>query len=156
MANLLIENIDEVLLEKQRLALANLLSNFRDGAITRVEGELATQVEGLLNMLDHWSDQTFINVCVRTKEWFDKANGNSYFSAKVWVEGELVIQLPLQYGYDDHGLYMSRDALANHPDFPDKGCGRASWDYWKENKMKLDYHKETGCLKRDVKAWGEN
>lgn len=36
---------------------------------------------------------------VEVREWFDKTGGNSYFSARVSVDGELVGFLPFQYGY---------------------------------------------------------
>jgi len=156
MPNLLIENIDEALLEKQRLALSNLLANVCDQDYTEEEGELLDTVGGLLNMLDHWSKKTFVDVRVRVKEWFDKANGNSYFSARVWVEGDLKITLPFQYGYGEHGLCEAIKALSNFTDYPSKTNGQAPWRYCEENKMRLEYYKEENCLQRDVKSWGKN
>lgn len=35
------------------------------------------------------------------KEWFDKVNGNSYFSAQVFNDNKLVGSIPTQYGYGD-------------------------------------------------------
>jgi len=155
MPNLLIENIDEALLEKQRLALGSLLSNACDQDHTEEEGELLETVGGLLNMLDHWSKKTFVEVRVRVKEWFDKANGNSYFSARLWVGGALVVVLPFQYGYGEHGLCEIMETLSNLPDYPNKTRMQAPWLYCEKNKMKLEYYKEEKCLQRDVKSWGK-
>ena len=41
-----------------------------------------------------------------TKEWRDKVNGNSYFSSVVKdLEGNIILQLPFQYGYGDQYKY---------------------------------------------------
>jgi len=39
---------------------------------------------------------------LEAKEWFDKINGNSYFSCNIIVNGKLVHTLPFQYGYGSH------------------------------------------------------
>jgi len=156
MPNLLIENIDEALLEKQRLALKQVISFVQDRASTAEDLEATVVVDGLLNMLDHWSKKTFVDVRVCVKEWFDKANGNSYFSARVWVEGDLKIMLPIQYGYEEHGVYEAIKALSNFTDYPSMTNGQAPWRYCEENKMRLEYYKEENCLQRDVKSWGKN
>ena len=43
--------------------------------------------------------KTITSLFVEAREWFDKTGGNSYFSARVSVNGELVGFLPFQYGY---------------------------------------------------------
>jgi len=129
----------------------------QDRASTAEDLEATVVVDGLLNMLDHWSKKTFVEVRVRVREWFDKANGNSYFSARVLVGGELKITLPFQYGYGEHGLDEAMKALSNLADYPDMAVIRqAPWRYCEENKMKLEYYKEENCLQRDVKSWGKN
>lgn len=40
------------------------------------------------------------SIFIEAREWFDKTGGNSYFSARISVDGELVGYLPLQYGYE--------------------------------------------------------
>jgi len=39
------------------------------------------------------------SIFVEARQWFDKSGGNSYFSARIWVDGEAVAILPFQYGY---------------------------------------------------------
>lgn len=46
---------------------------------------------------------------VQAKEWFDRINGNSYFSARVFLNDKLVATLPFQYGYGDH--YTDRKSV---------------------------------------------
>jgi hypothetical protein len=40
------------------------------------------------------------SVFIEAKEWVDKTYGNSYFSARIYVDGEEVGRLPFQYGYE--------------------------------------------------------
>jgi hypothetical protein len=48
---------------------------------------------------------------IEGREWFDKVNGNSYFSARIWVDGGQVAILPFQYGYGDQYLYEAQKKL---------------------------------------------
>jgi len=48
---------------------------------------------------------------IEGREWFDKVNGNSYFSARIWVDGGQVAILPFQYGYEDQYLYEAQNKL---------------------------------------------
>jgi hypothetical protein len=48
---------------------------------------------------------------IECREWFDKVNGNSYFSARVWVNGGQVAILPFQYGYGDQFIYEAQKKL---------------------------------------------
>jgi hypothetical protein len=48
-------------------------------------------------------------------EWFDKANGNSYFAGTVTVnygmEDEKSFDIPFQYGYGDQYVFVGFDVL---------------------------------------------
>jgi len=52
---------------------------------------------------------------VTAKEWFDKINGNSYFSADVQViyHNKQVknLKIPFSYGYGDSYIYQSLEIL---------------------------------------------
>lgn len=52
---------------------------------------------------------------VNAKEWFDRINGNSYFSAEIVVnygmEDSQTIKLPFQYGYGDQYRYATMEEL---------------------------------------------
>lgn len=51
------------------------------------------------------------SVFIHGKTWFDKSYGNSYFSARVFVDGNEVARLPFQYGYGDHYIEMAQKKL---------------------------------------------
>lgn len=54
-------------------------------------------------------------ITIETKEWFDKVNGNTYFSADVYLGSDLILRLPFQYGYN--GARQEVEAiLARHFD----------------------------------------
>lgn len=44
-------------------------------------------------------DQLPTNIHLSVRRWRDKTHGNSYFSARVYADGELIARLPFQYGY---------------------------------------------------------
>ena len=38
-------------------------------------------------------------ITIKTLEWFDRVNRNTYFSADVFLGMDLIMRLPFQYGY---------------------------------------------------------
>lgn len=51
------------------------------------------------------------SVYIEGREWFDRTYGNTYFSARIWVDGKQVATLPFQYGYGDHYLSEAASVL---------------------------------------------
>jgi hypothetical protein len=49
-------------------------------------------------------------IIIRGKEWFDKINGNSYFSAQVEYNG-VIHYIPFQYGYGDAYIYEALNKI---------------------------------------------
>jgi len=83
------------------------------------------------------------------REWFDRINGNSYFTCAIYVDGKKVTVLPFQYGYGEHYKDMASQWLNSN--------GYTSqctplWRYCEANKiafttesvqvLKRDLHKE--------------
>jgi predicted solute-binding protein len=95
------------------------------------------------------------NISITGKEWFDRANGNSYCSARATVNwthpDEFIIVAPMEYGYGDSYKDHVYRQLAEK-------CGvsqREVRDYlW--NKNIVTSTKQERCLKKEVKMWGEN
>lgn len=52
------------------------------------------------------------HIFVVGRRWFDKVNGNTYFSVKCYVDGKLIGYQPYEYGYGDQ--YMQRAAEFLH------------------------------------------
>ena len=40
------------------------------------------------------------SIFIEARQWVDKTYGNSYFSARISVDGQTVGYLPFQYGYE--------------------------------------------------------
>jgi hypothetical protein len=51
------------------------------------------------------------SVFVEAKAYFDKTGGNSYFSARIHIDGKETIRLPFQYGYESQYQYSALQAL---------------------------------------------
>ena len=74
------------------------------------------------------------------KEWRDKVNGNSYWSARCeWIERDISYFFPFQYGYGDQPLWTVMDAL-NVPHL----------EYEKFRYIKME-----NCKKSEVKEFGK-
>jgi hypothetical protein len=43
--------------------------------------------------------------------WFDKINGNTYFSNRVWVNGKVAFVMPFEYGYEMQFLHSALNEL---------------------------------------------
>jgi len=67
------------------------------------------------------------SVFVEVREWFDKSGGNSYFSARVWVDGHIVAVLPFQYGYGNHFETVAMQELISLGFVSDEYKNRALW-----------------------------
>jgi len=64
---------------------------------------------------------------IECREWFDKVNGNTYFSARIWVDGGQVAILPFQYGYGDQFIYEAQKKLLELGYLPQEGKNRGLW-----------------------------
>jgi hypothetical protein len=104
------------------------------------------------------SNGTVKTIDVNAKEWFDKAAGNSYFSAAITLnygmDDARTIDLPFQYGYGDHYLDMANQALdvqgiIGNP-AQSYGGRIPLWNYCKDHGIILRYSKQTGCKKREL------
>lgn len=58
------------------------------------------------------------SVFVEGKTWFDKSGGNSYFSARIHIDGKLAMVLPFQYGYGSQYEYEAVKALWGNGKLP--------------------------------------
>jgi hypothetical protein len=99
------------------------IENFQDNGcpICTTETTSKTCLYGCPNCVDVRS------VFVECREWFDRSGGNSYFSARVWVNGKWEITLPFQYGYGDHFKSVAVSALVEKGFIPKEWEHRALW-----------------------------
>lgn len=92
---------------------------------------------------------------ITAKEWYDKLNGNSYFSALIVINYGMKtaksISLPFQYGYGNHYEDMAFKALQEQKIIPK---GESSYSrYYEENRIVYRNAKHENCLKREVIAF---
>lgn len=103
-------------------------------------------------------------ITVRGREWFDKVNGNSYCSARVYVTDTAgntdTIYVPFGYGYGDYYLQAAQEALhaagvLELVKFPN-GAHDPLWRVCQEQGIVLDAQIERGMTRRMVDSWGES
>lgn len=92
---------------------------------------------------------------VEGREWFDKVNGNSYFSARLWVDGGQVAILPFQYGYGEQFLYEAQKKLLELGYLPQEGKNASLWSI-AENLGFDFYSSKSETNKRDMFKIYEN
>ena len=89
---------------------------------------------------------------VNAKEWFDKANGNSYFSCNITINFGMKNQknlfIPFQYGYGDHYKYVAYNELKNLKLI--KTDVETPFKYYSDNNIIVREHMQRGCLKREL------
>lgn len=95
---------------------------------------------------------------INAKEWFDRINGNSYFSAIAIADygtpDEKRVTLPIQYGYGSHYEYEALKALSDKLGLGydgKKGCP-SLWA--RDNGIIYRCSKQKNCRKREVVAFG--
>lgn len=90
------------------------------------------------------------SVFIEAKEWIDKTYGNSYFSARVYVDGQEVARLPFQYGYETMFEHQALKELNN--------IGLVSARYlWELREAGIaTYTAKTPANKQQVKMFGNS
>lgn len=98
--------------------------------------------------------KTIKTIDIQAKEWFDKVNGNSYFSAEVTVnfglKDERRITIPFQYGYGDHYLDVATNEMVKQGLLPERDKRERLTFYCETEKIILRYSKQENCKKRDL------
>lgn len=59
------------------------------------------------------------NIVIIGRKWFDKTRGSTYFSAIGLINGMPVVNIPYDYGYDDHYIEMVFKQLRESGYIPD-------------------------------------
>ena len=97
---------------------------------------------------------------LKAKQWFDKVNGNSYFSAQATINfgmaDEKTVYIPFQYGYGDTYMTEAAHQLQTDGILPNDETVYNFTKWCRDNNIILRYSKQDKCLKRDVKAFGSN
>lgn len=72
---------------------------------------------------------------IHGRRWFERVNGNTYFSVDVWVDGKHVHRTDYEYGYGTQFEQRATDALEDLGYMPDRptyqhGGGQPGWQYF--------------------------
>ena len=91
---------------------------------------------------------------LHAKEWFDKVNGNSYFSAQITLnfgeDTQRIINIPFQYGYGSHFEQSALHQLQCENLIPTNLISNL-WYYCENHNIPYRKYKKTKCLKSEVK-----
>lgn len=102
---------------------------------------------------------TIKTIDVTAKEWFDKVNGNSYFSARVvlnyGMDDAVSFAIPFQYGYGDHYIDTAQQELRKRGLIEYRDLFKL-WHVCRDNNIILRTQKHENCRKRDVIAYGKD
>lgn len=143
------ENCKRVSEKVAREIHPNLFSTLAGLEKSAIEGQKAIEREKNGKMQIETVD-------VQAKEWFDRANGNSYFSCVVTVNfglrDAMVLVCPFQYGYGECYLQAARAALVDAGFSVSGEVGLVRW--CREAGVRLYHSIERNCKKREVKEWG--
>jgi hypothetical protein len=47
------------------------------------------------------------SIFIEGRLWFDKINGNTYFSNRIWINGKVTYEMPMEYGYEEQYLHRA-------------------------------------------------
>jgi len=97
------------------------------------------------------------SIMIVGKRWFDKVNGNTYCSSRVYINGEYSFCVPWTYGYGNYYEQKAKEVLNSKGliklEKYSNGCYSSFHEYCNKNKIKYETLVTDG-LKRDMVAWG--
>lgn len=103
------------------------------------------------------------SISILGRRWRDKVNGNTYHSARVFADGNLVATVPFQYGYGNQFEWTACDQLERANVFKgarqrqcdkDRQRCESGWQ-WLRDRLKLGYLVDVSeVTKRECVAWG--
>jgi hypothetical protein len=94
-------------------------------------------------------------VDVNVREWWDRINGNHYFSGLITINygmpDAIALKIPFGYGYGNHSEYVALEILTKAGYFPEHRDTCPSI-YYRDNGIIYRYSKQENCRKRDCLA----
>lgn len=96
---------------------------------------------------------------IQAKEWFDKTNGNSYFSARITINhgsrNQKEFTIPFRYGYGTQYLQDAKQELINRGYFNKVEDYCSLYTLCLMNDIVIRYNLIGKCKKKEVQEWGE-
>lgn len=120
-------------------------------AVSDIE-ELIYHLKGAC--LDNGAKIPVSSIIIRGLRWFQKSCGNTYFSASIEVDGEIVHTIEYEYGYGDYYLQVAWEWLSENgyvsPKRYDWGGLESPTIYCREHGIDLDYYVSDVSRKKDL------
>lgn len=96
------------------------------------------------------------NITIIGRRWFDKVNGNTYFSSEGIINGEKVVSIPFSYGYGEQYVYDTYKAMQEEGYMPDvkqheNGSCEPFWSYCERKGITKYTHVTDVKRKKDLK-----
>lgn len=110
------------------------------------------------NIIDEEKANKPRSITIIGKRWFDKIYGNTYFSSTGYIDGEEVVHIPFEYGYDEQYLYRTWEEMIEKgfiypmPEKYKSGPYQPAWQWCQDNGVKLVYNVSDVSRKRDLQA----
>ena len=92
-------------------------------------------------------------ITVIGKRWFDKVNGNTYCSARIYFDNVEVCKVPWTYGYGNFYEQAASEKIAKLGLLKDLKNKESLYTYATRNNIEYMSHHTDG-LKRDMVNWG--
>ena len=82
------------------------------------------------------------NITIIGRKWFDKINGNTYFSSKGLIDGEVKVVINFDYGYGNHYedetfAKLEKEGFIDDVKHYKNGGGERLWQYCERKGLKL-------------------
>ena len=78
------------------------------------------------------------SIFVEGRLWFDKVNGNTYYSNRVWVDGKVAFTMGMSYGYEEAFLHDAIRELHSRGYF-EREKAPSVWEI--RDEMKIDLYR---------------
>jgi hypothetical protein len=67
--------------------------------------------KAVTNVTDALKPKIEKSLFIEARLWFDKTYGNTYFSNRVWIDGKISFQMPMEYGYEEQYAHRAIQEL---------------------------------------------
>lgn len=88
------------------------------------------------------------NLTIIGKRWFDKINGNTYHSVKVYINGVFIAEHGMTYGYGDQYTQTARELIKDY--LPSKMDEHTPLHYLREYGITIINEVSDVARKRDL------
>jgi hypothetical protein len=102
--------------------------------------------EGEKHLFSQWLKDRAVkagdSITIIGRRWFDRINGNTYFSAVGIINGIEVVHIPFEYGYGNHyedRIFQELEKAGYCPDVEhyNNGGGERAWKYCERKGITL-------------------